>query len=262
MHRKVLGKKQSEDNNRFIWAFQNIRQLVSKQHMDNLIDRTVSEVKSVVGSKQAGFGWSGGKDSVALEFIMKQVGIERCVMGMTHDLEYPEFLQFVTDNMPDGLEVHDSGQDLVWLSKNLHMLFPQDSRTAALWFKQVQHKAQVEFYKRHNLDIILLGRRSLDSNYTGKGSNMYQNKEGVLRYSPLKDWTHEEVIACMHYYNLPVAPLYSWPNGWIVGSGCWPARQWTGSHYKAWYELYIIDKAIVEKAARHIESAKSFLEQR
>lgn len=257
-----LGKKQRADNAHFQAVWKNISQIIPKQDLDNLIDKTCEEAKLTISNKRVGYAWSGGKDSVALKFIMDQCAIEQCVLGMTHDLEYPEFLQFVTDNMPDGLTVHNSGHDLNWLAGHPQMLFPRTSNIAARWFKQVQHKAQDTFFKDRQLDILCLGRRKLDSNYTGKGSNIYTNKKGITRYSPIADWSHEMVLALMHYYALPVAPFYRWVNGWVVGSGNWAARQWTGSLAKGWGEVYSIDPSRVEFAATRLHSAKSYLEKR
>ena len=63
----------------------------------------------------------------------------------------------------------------------------------------------------------------------------------------------------MHYYNLPVAPFYNWINGWVVGSGCWAARQWTGSIEKGWQEVYSIDPNVVKEAATLIPSAEEYV---
>lgn len=260
MHRIVLGKKQKEDNEKFNYVWNNIGEFVSKDHIDNLIDKTLKEVNQVIRGKRIGYAWSGGKDSVALEFIMKQAGVHRCVMGMTDELEYPEFMQFVTNNMPEDLFVYNSGHTLDWLANNLDWLFPKTSKEAARWFKAVQHKAQVEFYRKHNLDLICLGRRLKDSNYIGKGGNIYHNKsQNVTRYSPIAYWSHEETLGLMRYYDLPVAPFYSWPNGWVVGSGNWAARQWVGSIENGWKEVYQIDPKVVQFASTRIQSAYEFI---
>ena len=98
-----------------------------------------------------------------------------------------------------------------------------------------------------------------DGNYVGKGDNIYTNSQGVTRYSPLSDWTHEQVLAYIHYYNLAMPPIYDWKNGYLCGTHPWPARQWTGSTENAWSEIYEIDSSIVNEAAEYFESAKAFL---
>ena len=108
--------------------------------------------------------------------------------------------------------------------------------------------------------MLLLGRRRADGNYVGKGDNIYTNSQGITRYSPLSDWTHEQVLAYIHYYNLDMPPIYGWKNGYLCGTHPWSARQWTGSVENAWEEIYGIDSHIVKEAAVYIPSAKVFLE--
>lgn len=260
MIKPILGKKQTENNDRFAHVWAHIQKYVSKDHIDNLIDKTVQETKDTIQGKKCGYGWSGGKDSVALKFIMDEVGVYHSVMGMTHNLEFPAFMKYATLNMPDGLDIYNSGLDLNWLASNLQMLFPKDSKTAAKWFSIVQHKAQVFLRDKYQLELLILGRRKQDSNYVGKGTNIYYNKgQKLWRYSPLSDWLHEEVMGLMYYYDLPLSPCYSWPNGWVVGSGNWAARQWTGSTEQGWREIHMIDNTIVEFAATKIQSAEQFL---
>lgn len=139
------------------------------------------------------------------------------------------------------------------------MLFPKSSRTASRWFAIVQHRAQAEYYKARGLDMILLGRRRTDGNYCGKGGNIYTDRKGITRYSPLADWKHEEVLAYIHYYDVPMPPVYGWPNGYLCGTHPWPARQWTGSEERGWAEVYQIDPDIVTEAARKFPGAKKFL---
>lgn len=62
------------------------------------------------------------------------------------------------------------------------------------------------------MEVICLGRRTQDGNYTGgKGQNCYTDRNGVTRLSPIANWKHEEVLAVIHYFmgrNMP--PIYDW----------------------------------------------------
>lgn len=228
--------------------------------LDRLIDKTVTEVRRVTAGKRVAFAWSGGKDSIALEYVMRQAGITDCVMGMCN-LEYPAFLQWVTANMPLGLEVINTGQDLEWLAAHPEMLFPQKSDIAAKWFKAVQHTAQARYYAKHRLEVIVLGRRRADGNYLGAaGANIYTNAQKVTRYSPIGEWQHEDILALVELKtggNWP--PIYSWPRGFQVGTHAWAARQWCGSIENGWREVQSIDADIVRIAADYIPSARRFL---
>lgn len=255
----VLGRKQRIKNSDWIGAFGKIEQLVSKKELDQLVEKTVKEIKKKTKGKKAAYAWSGGKDSLVLGEICQRAGITPCVLVICN-LEYQAFIEWVEAHKPQELSVINTGQDIKWLAGHLQMLFPQDSKFAARWFQIVQHRGQTKYYKEQGLDMLLLGRRRADGNYVGKGDNIYTNGQGVTRYSPLADWTHEQVLAFIHYYNLEMPPIYDWKNGYLCGTHPWPARQWTGSVVNAWAEIHEIDSSIVAEAAEHIQSAKDFLE--
>ena len=257
--KNTLGKKQRINNSDWIEAFGKIEQLVPREELDQLVEKTVAEIQKKTEGKKAAFAWSGGKDSLVLEKICYMAEMNSCVLVIC-DLEYQAFLQWVTDNMPPELTVINTGQDMEWLSKHQQMLFPQDSNTAAQWFHMVQHRGQAKYYKDNELDVLLLGRRKSDGNYVGKGDNIYTNGQGITRYSPLADWSHEHILAFLHYYKVGLPPFYEWQNGYYCGTHPWAARQWTGSIENGWKEVFQIDSSIVTEAAKLIPSAKAFLE--
>lgn len=253
-----LGKKQSVAHEVWVKLLERIEEFVTRSEVDALMDRTVEEIKEQCKGRKVAYGWSGGKDSVVLQKVMEEAGVEQCVMGMS-DLEYPDFLRWVAAHHPKGLEVIINRKlNLRWLSENQHMLFPQDAATGAKWFSLIQHRAQDQYVAKHSLDLIILGRRRMDGNYTGGG--LYTNGKGVTRYCPLAEWSHEHLLGAIHYYRLPLAPFYEWPRGFTVGTHAWAARQWTGSVANGWREVHSIDPDIVDEAAQWIPSARTFLE--
>lgn len=254
----LLGKKQSIKNSDWIDTFMKIEQLVSKKELDQLVEKTVNDIKKKTKGKKAAYAWSGGKDSLVLGEICQRAEIIPCVLVIC-DLEYKAFIEWAESHKPPELSVINTGQNIKWLVAHMNMLFPQDSKFATRWFQIVQHRGQAKYYKEHKLDIMLLGRRKADGNYVGRGDNIYTNGQGVTRYSPMSDWTHEQVLAYIHYYNLEMPPIYNWKNGYICGTHPWPARQWTGNVENAWAEIYEIDSSIVIEATKHISSANDFL---
>lgn len=208
----ILGRKQSIGNEDWLAAMDKIEELVSKAELDELVAETVEEIKLQTTDKKAAYAWSGGKDSLVLGEICGMAGITECMLAVC-DLEYPAFMTWIEEHKPAGLEIINTGQGIEWLKKHPEMLFPKDSKTAARWFAIVQHKAQAQYYRAHELDVILLGRRRADGNYCGRGSNIYTDGKGVTRYSPLAGWKHEAVFAYIHYYSVPMPPLYGWSNG-------------------------------------------------
>lgn len=254
----ILGKKQSIKNDDWLKALSEIESLVSKAELDELVTTTVREIREQTAGKKAAYAWSAGKDSLVLGEICRMADITDCMLAVC-DLEYPAFVSWIHEHRPENLEIINTGQNMEWLKKHPEMLFPTDSKAAARWFSIVQHRAQAKYYKDHELDVMLLGRRRADGNYCGKGSNIYTNGKGITRYSPLAAWKHEEVLAYIHYYNVPMPPIYDWYNGYLCGTHPWPARQWTGSVENAWKEIYEIDTGIVIDAAKSVPSAKKCL---
>ena len=254
----MLGKKQSIDNWKWKETFCNIESLISKAEVDDIAAKTVEQITQTLKGKKAAYAWSGGKDSLVLGKLCEAAGVTDCMIGIC-DLEYPDFIGWLKQNAPKGIEVINTHQDLKWLSRHKEMLFPQSSAAAARWFSIVQHTAQRKYYQKHKIDMLLLGRRIADGNYVGRGSNCYTDKNGVTRYSPISDWKHEEVLGYIYYYQLKLPPFYDWDNGFICGTHPWPARQWTGSVENGWKEVYRIDPKIVRHAAKYLSSAAAFL---
>ena len=255
-----LSRKQSTKNEDWLNAVEHIEETVSKSEIDQLAKQAVYEIKSFVKEKSAAYAWSGGKDSIVLGDLCEKAGVHQSMIGVC-DLEYPAFMAWIEQNKPENCEIVTIKLGLDWLVRHEQMLFPMTSELAARWFSIVQHTAQRIYFKDHNLDVLVLGRRHADGNYTGKG-NAYTDTKGVLRYSPLAEWKHEHILAYIHYHHLALPPIYTWKNGYVCGTHPWPARQWCGSVENGWNEVYEIDPSIVENAATRIQSARRFLEER
>lgn len=258
MGNELLGRKQRVNNEAWLETIAKIEQLVPREQLEEKVNKAVAEVKAKADGKKAAFAWSAGKDSLVLEKICYMAGITSCVLVISN-LEYQAFLEWVEANKPAELEIINTGQDLEWLAKHEQMLFPQNSQIASRWFHIVQHRGQAKYYKDKGLDMLLLGRRRADGNYVGKGDNIYTDGKGVTRYSPLADWSHEDILAFIHYYQVALPPIYEWKKGYLCGTHPWAARQWTGSVENGWSEVYEIEPGIVENAAKIISSAKKFL---
>ncbi len=245
-------------------AWNRIGEIVPEDSYRRTLDRAVERVAEFCKGKRAAYAWSGGKDSIALAEVCERAGVVDCCFGMTDHLEYPAFLQWVTDWMPERLTVIKNGWDMDWLADHQEMIFPQTATVAAKWFAGIQHRAQAEYFAAESLDIICLGRRTADGNHIGpKGADHYESR-GVLRFSPIADWTHEQTLACMYWegWGDRLPPFYSWPRGYRCGTHAWPARQWCKSTMHGWHEIHRIDPSIVVMASERIDSAKRYLDMR
>lgn len=256
--KRIIGKKQTTDNAKWIEAMANIEELVTKDELDKAVATVCDDIKRVTEGKKLAYGWSGGKDSLVIADICQKLRITDCVFVHT-DLEYQVFLEWCLKNKPEGCEVINTGQDLDWLVKHPHMLFPTDSALISRWFEIVQREGIKRYFLKHNLDMVIVGHRKADGNFVGRGTNILTNGAGVTRYSPLADWPHELLLAYIHYNNIPLPPIYGWKDGYRCGTHPWPSRMGMKSIEQGWTEVYEIDPSIIEKAAEKIESAAHFL---
>ena len=229
-----------------------------QERMIYLKNKAQKKIKKKIAGKKVAVSWSGGKDSIVVEHICQQIGINRN-FWVRSNLEYPEVINWIDKHGPDNLEVVNTRQDLKWLKKNLHMLFPQNEKAASIWFKIVQNTGQKWYFEENKIDMLLVGRRIKDGNDPGEGG-MDVDEHGIVRYAPIYDWNHEDVLAYIEYFNIKWPPLYQWANGFQVGTGPWAAREYTGSMHNGWKEVYNINPSIVEKAAEYINSASKYLE--
>ena len=253
----TLGLKQRTSHEDFVRIYQTCLELVSRDRLEALFARTVHEIKVWTSGAKTAFGWSGGKDSLALQLLCEAADVTECVFVMTN-LEFPEFLQWTTDHMPEGLTVKNNGWDLAWLAAHPSLLFPMTSPLAAKWYAGVQWRGQEEYFLENELDMLVVGRRRKDGNQIGL-NGMSENKKGVVRFSPMRDWTHEEVFALLRYRGVELPPIYDWPRSFRVGSGPWPARRYCESVEAGWHEVWTVDAMVVREAAAVIPSAAAFL---
>lgn len=254
-----LGRKQNIKNDAWIAAMADIENAVSRDEIAELAGQTVEDIRAKTDGKKAAYAWSGGKDSIVLGKLCELAGVKDSMIGVC-DLEYPAFMAWIQKHKPKGCQVINTHQDLAWLAQHPEMLFPQSSQIAARWFSIVQHRAQRDYFKAHELDMMILGRRRADGNYVGRKTNIYTDGKGVTRFSPLADWSHEHVLAYIHYHKLQLPPIYDWHNGYLCGTHPWPARQWTGGEENGWREVYNIDRTIVATAAERFPGARAYLE--
>jgi len=257
------GRKQTSKNEDFIRLWDNIDKIVSLDQIECLVAEAVMEIRATVRDGKAGYAWSGGKDSVALQVVCELAGIDQSVIGLSQELEYPHYLRWININKPSGCLAWDANIGYEYLISHPHMVFPDNSSDMAKWYALIQHKAQSDFSRDAQLDLIILGRRTQDGNYTGgRGQKKYTDQNGITRYSPIAQWKHEHVLGVCHYFkkrNLP--PIYSDPEGWINGTGVWPVQTSTHGRKHSWELLYQISPETVLKAAHYLPEALQILEK-
>lgn len=200
------------------------------------------------------YGWSGGKDSQALSVVCEGAGVRRSLLGMARALEWPSFLKWIDQHAPPGLTtINNPRLTLEWLVENQRYLFPQTANDAAFWYNAVQRRAQRSF----PADLQIYGRRKKDGNVAPK---LFKGAGGVQVYNPIRDWSHEMVLAVIRYYDLPLPPIYDYPLGWIVGTNPWPGIR-SPHHTIGWSHVWQCDPDVVRQAAEVIPSARRWIDE-
>lgn len=254
--RKILGRKKAISEESWKYAASHIEELVTREELMDETEKAVENIKEVTRGKRVAFAWSGGKDSIVLADICKKAGVESCVFGHT-DLEYPVFLKWCLEHLPEKCEVINTHQDLDWLAKHPDMIFPKGDKVSR-WYTIVQRKACKEYYFKHDLEMLIVGRRTADGNVVGENGFLYK-RSGEVVWAPLAQWSHELIFAYLHYCGLEIPPIYEWKDGYKCGTHPWPSRMGMESIEQGYREVYDIDPTIVINAAEKIESAREFL---
>lgn len=253
----VLGRKQASNNDLWLDVAGHIEEYVTREELADAVATVSATIVERTKGKRAAYAWSGGKDSLVLGDICEKIGVSDCVFAHS-DLEYPAFLEWCLAHKPNGCEVINVGLGLDWLAGHQAMLFPK-SKELNRWYQLVQRKAFTKYFFDHDLDLLLVGHRKADGNVVGK-DNIISKSSGEVRYAPLADWSHEMVLAYIHYNNLSLPPIYGWKNGYRCGTHPWPSRMHMTSVEQGYREVYEIDASIVERAAEKLASARHFLE--
>lgn len=253
---KVKTKTTNAD---WLQTIDNIENIVSFDRIKQLSKSAIDNVAKIIDGKNTILSYSAGKDSIVLEHLLRSLNI-KSIMAYS-DLEYPEFMKWVINNKPKNCTLINSGQDLEWLSKNQDMIFPKNSAIASKWYNIVQHRVQNKYIKNNNVECIILGRRNQDGNHCGTNGSYV--KDGCVYLSPIYNWTHEDILAYIHYYNLELPPIYNWEDGYKQGTHNWASYiLYDKTPTQALDRLYKIDKGVIIKAKDYIPFIKEYYESR
>lgn len=252
-----LGRRHIRDGD-YRTALARARAHVTDSQLDDLIAATLADIIAVARAARLGYAWSGGKNSQALAYLMARAGIHTSVLCHSADLEWPAMAQWTAVTKPLGCETVTVPVGVAWLAAHPQLLFPQ-GRHGTRW-AQLHQQAMARWFHREALDVVAVGRRKVDGNWTGPpGTDRYTTAHGVTVWSPLSRWSHEQLFALLEREGLALPPCYRWPRGFQVGTGPWPARQWTDSVDHGFDECWRIDPAVIRRAAAALPAAADWM---
>lgn len=252
----ILGRKQNDPGDeKWHYALNHIEELVSRQECDDATGKMLERISIATAGKKAAYAWSGGKDSLVLADLCRQLNIRTSALFLTK-LEFPVFEKWLLENKPEGCEVMQLPFDLDWLQAHPDMLFPVGP-TRQVWHKILQRDSMVAFFQQRKLDILMIGHRTKDGNNCGK-EGYVRRKDGVVLFAPLYDWPHEMILAYLHYHHISLPPIYEWENGFLNGTQPWATYK-CSDETDGWRKVYRLDPSIVYAAAEKLNSARNFL---
>lgn len=263
----MLTKKQNiTDNQEWLNAYNDATRLFSRSDIKTLEADTIRLIqRATTGFSNVCSGWIAGKDSLVLDKVLQKSGIKYTPVMWSGINNYPAVTEWISKNKPNNLitEVIDKFT-LDYLEKHPDYLFCKNG-TRQNWMSEKWKRYKKDIAK-HGFDLFIVARRLKDGNVCGKKENDYIVKRDFTTFSPLAEWSHEQLLAYIQYENIELPPFYSYPRGFLIGSvamGEWterPAMSLTEN--EVWQELYEIDKSIVENAAHTLTSAKLFLAEK
>lgn len=264
--RKRLGKKSTITSEQWKEAYENAEKYVSREEIDELVRRTITRLRVVImqrGYKRIGYGWSGGKDSLVAYKVLELAGIRTCSgIFVGFPTIFPSMLRWYKEKAPKNCVIrYASRPTLKDINENIELLFPVESNryNTYLWDAQNQWK------KEFDIDVMITGRRIIDDNFCGGKKNNYvvSNKYGDS-FNIIADWSHEELLAFIKYYNIELPESYFYGEKWRFDTHGWTERYRLGEYpfTENFDEIFEIDKNILFDARNELALADEYLKNR
>lgn len=223
-------------------VYQRIEEIVSTDRLDVLTNAALYRMRQEYDhSEEAGYLWSMGKDSVALQWLCEEAGITKSYMVLPHkSLEWP-----INDNWWDRCKpaelritrIEEISAELYYPGERWHEhLFarPHGQEVSDEWY-QLKWPYMRAWPVEENLKVTFAGRRTKDGNFCGPDGR-YELKNGVVVSNPMYDWTHEELLAFLKYHKIELPPSYWLPQG-FEGTSHWWTDYESDSQYAGWLDL-------------------------
>lgn len=255
----MLKRKKNNTDKEWNHVWEHIEEIISKQEIDKRIISTLDRMKKQLEGKKPVCCWSGGKDAQAVRFLYEMAGYDNFVMGSGGEIEYPAFLEWAEKYKPENTEVYQKEIDFDYLNKHEELIFPEKSDAMYWYYQNVNQYAWFQYCKEHGTDTLVSGHRIKDGNNCG--TDGVKTKGDITQIFPIYDWTHEEVFALLHYYHIPIPPIYKWKKGFAEGTHVVLSRSGKEGKEKAMEEIMEIDPTILPRLAGKIDIIRDYCKQ-
>lgn len=246
----MLGRKKNNSNEDWLRAFDISDRLYTKGQMEDRLGTAAEALKAKTAGKTCVCCWSGGKDAQVVRLICEMAGVKTFVMGSAGELEYPAFRKWVDAEKPDGLEIYEAGIDHGVFTKRKNLVFPDNAADAYWYYVNVNQQAWKKGAEKHGADALILGHRELDGNQKGKPFTI--NGKTIEKVFPIWSFNHEEIFAAIKHFSLPLAPFYSWPDGFTEGTHVTLGRSGKRGRRETAAQIMRIDDSILPRLAKTI----------
>lgn len=161
------------------------------------------------------YGWSGGKDAMALQVICEEAGIHKSVISTAGvEWEYPSFWEFVEREAPAGCVVGDLGLTEEFFIEHPEYVFPVDNQHSYKWYQLAIQKPYYDYAKEQNAKHIILGHRTADQ-------NICKDRRGKGKVYPMHDFSHEDVFCILACTGHKLPDVYFMSDGFNNGTHAW-----------------------------------------
>lgn len=249
----MLKRKKQNTQTEWMNAYKEIVEYMKEPQGMKEAEELIQKAISRIPKGKCVYGWSGGKDALALQVICEAAGITDCVLGTIGERwEYQVFPEFVKNHAPDGLKIIDFGVTAEFLNEHPNLVLPATAKDNYYWYKFCNQRAYMRFADEMDADWILLGLRTQDG-------NKCHGRRDKRQISPMHDFTHEDIFKIMAYGNKPLPPMYHLPDGFNQGTHAWIMRHGGDKELETLWKIdmnIILRNQDVDKVRKFLEAKK------
>ena len=261
--------KQKSENREWIKLFNDCEHRVSTKRLYELERKAIHDIRAanMEYPNRCAYGYSGGKDSVVLNELVKRSGVQmHCFCTIHH--EYPSMEEFIRKTAPTNTKfIYPNDFSMEYLNRHPEYLFPEPTEKKIRSEYTMHWRVHAQrFLKSNGIKAMVTGRRIEDGNFCGRVEDgIYVSSNSFVKsYNVIADWTHEELLAYIKINKLPMAPIYAYPNGFVYGTHMWFERDRVDhSICKTFDEVFNIDPSIIIRAASEgLIEAQKYIKQK